>query len=460
MRLFGYDGAPLPARLDAHALRRAASDYRAIILTNIHAIADRCEQSDAPFIDTKLSLVTGEDFLTSDPVRGTGTVYGWIQGRGLESMAGHARWLRGQNDEADFVRRLRSIAGAALDQLRKMRDRNGGRLSFFMQPDGTPFLLNEGCEPAVFELEQDAPYGFSDLFSAKGMLAAAVELEDAAATSEALDYVESVEDAIWSGRFRSDQISLDPKNPVEPTEGHHPHGPYMIQIGACALLVALGYEDGVERGLRLIEHELDRHVYSDGEASFEAGDLWEAVNDDGAPYRSDDGVIFSDPGHALEFVGLASKLIHVSGERGRATAAGERFASSMGSILGQNFANGFQDPPGGICKAYDLVSRRVLNSDIPWWSLPETIRAATYVAALTGVLEEQEQALSILGRCHNGFVGHFVRRDLHLMAYQTIDVEGRPVDVIPATSDVDPGYHTGLSLIDAHDQLIRLAEQV
>ena len=34
------------------------------------------------------------------------------------------------------------------------------------------------------------------------------------------------------------------------------------------------------------------------------------------------------------------------------------------------------------------------------------------------------------------------------MAVQTVDEEGRPVDVIPATPDADPGYHTGLSIID------------
>ena len=34
------------------------------------------------------------------------------------------------------------------------------------------------------------------------------------------------------------------------------------------------------------------------------------------------------------------------------------------------------------------------------------------------------------------------------MAYQTRAADGNPVDAIPATSDADPGYHTGLSLID------------
>jgi hypothetical protein len=35
------------------------------------------------------------------------------------------------------------------------------------------------------------------------------------------------------------------------------------------------------------------------------------------------------------------------------------------------------------------------------------------------------------------------------MAYQTRNAKGKVVKVIPATPDADPGYHTGLSLIDA-----------
>ena len=34
------------------------------------------------------------------------------------------------------------------------------------------------------------------------------------------------------------------------------------------------------------------------------------------------------------------------------------------------------------------------------------------------------------------------------MAYQTRNASGEPTDVIPATPDADPGYHTGLAIID------------
>ena len=42
------------------------------------------------------------------------------------------------------------------------------------------------------------------------------------------------------------------------------------------------------------------------------------------------------------------------------------------------------------------------------------------------------------------------------MAVQTRDAAGEVVSVIPATPDVDPGYHTNLSLIDALPTIRRL----
>ncbi|MBT4500644.1 MAG: N-acyl-D-glucosamine 2-epimerase, partial [Gemmatimonadetes bacterium] len=61
--------------------------------------------------------------------------------------------------------------------------------------------------------------------------------------------------------------------------------------------------------------------------------------------------------------------------------------------------------------------------------------------------------LRVLSACHNAFVRHFLRPDLHLMAVQTRNERGDIIPVIPATADADPGYHTGLSIIDVLDAL-------
>ena len=88
-----YRNVHLPEATSTRHLRAAAVDYGVIAKTMMEAIVERCERdADYPFIDTKLDLITGRDFAPDDPIRGRGAIYGWIQGRGLEALVGHARW--------------------------------------------------------------------------------------------------------------------------------------------------------------------------------------------------------------------------------------------------------------------------------------------------------------------------------------------------------------------------------
>tara|TARA_B100001115_G_C15847538_1_gene427903 strand:+ start:3532 stop:4902 length:1371 start_codon:yes stop_codon:yes gene_type:complete len=443
-----YELPPTPAPAD---LKQVADDYRAIICGVIRSIVERYQRTpDYPFIDTKLNLITGEDFDDEDPIRGRGAVYGWIQGRGLESLVGHARFLKSDAQNNHLVAELDEMIEQITAQLQIMRSRNGGHLSFLMDPEGHPFHLTSDGRPLHFSINDETPYGFSDLFASKGLFAAATYAENDAALSDALHYVEFVEKAIWQESFQSDQIPLDPKLRPEPRDGFRAHGAYMIQIGTLAMLAEAGISGAVERGLRLIEYELATYTNLDGRvADLQEGDFWEGVNAQGAPYREADGVLYSDPGHALEFVGLSLKFIAAAQARATPDQT-ERLRAAqrpMTTLLERNFANGYIADPGGISKAFDLVSRRHLNTDMPWWNLPETIRSAAFALHAATSSAERTRCLRVLRDAHNAF-RHFVRPDLHLMAYQTRSIQGQPVDAIPATADADPGYHTGLSLID------------
>ena len=82
---------------------------------------------------------------------------------------------------------------------------------------------------------------------------------------------------------------------------------------------------------------------------------------------------------------------------------------------------------------------------MPWWSLPETVRAAALAIKFTG----DTSLVEIIKDCSEAFFNGYVREDRHSMAVQTRNAAGEVVPVIPATPDVDPGYHTNLSIIDA-----------
>jgi len=122
-------------------------------------------------------------------------------------------------------------------------------------------------------------------------------------------------------------------------------------------------------------------------------------------------------------------------------------------VFERAFGYGFNREQGGICKAFDLVGRRPINDDMPWWNLPETVRTAALLMVLLpdcdhGLLEES--ALS----CHRATMEHYAQPEMAYLPIQTRAADGRPVDVIPAMPDADPLYHTGLSLID----VLRLGE--
>ena len=447
-----YTGHRLPTEPTLVNLRAAVSDYEAICLANIAAVVDRFEtHSDYPFVDTKLDLQTGRDFPADDPIRGYAAIYGWIQGRGLEALAGHAIWLESYDDPAmqALAGRLRAMVRTVLASLRRMRDANDGHLYFFMRPDGTPFALDQDGQPQDIPLAADAPSNFSDLFCAKGMLAAARCVGDAAAETEALAYAERVTADIWARRFISDQQPLDPTNPIAHVPGRFDHGPHMIHLGTCALGATAGDKQAIEEGLRLLDYELAYYANHKGRVpEFAAGDFWESIDAKGAPYRDDEGRVLSDPGHSLEFVGLALKFARAMRTSGAARPSQMRILdqhlAAMPALLKQNFANGFLPGPEGICKAFDLVTRRHLNTDMPWWNLPETIRAA----ALCWRDSNDVECLRIWAASHNAFIGHFVQPEVHLMSIQTRAEDGSISDAIPATADADPGYHTGLSLLD------------
>ena len=193
-----YRGLELPQAISRRDLYAAAEDYEAIGITTMREIVARYERtSDYPFVDTKLSLLNGEDFADADSVRGKGAIYGWIQGRGLEALAGHARWLRERGGEDGLVARMEKMMREVLDSLQRLRERNAGHLCFLMEPDGCPFTLDAAGKATPLAVGAVHPYGFSDLFCSKGMFAAAEYLVDDAARAAALEYVDLVEASMW-----------------------------------------------------------------------------------------------------------------------------------------------------------------------------------------------------------------------------------------------------------------------
>lgn len=451
------------------AIRAVVPDYEVMLVAVLDAMLERYERGAGyHFIDTKLSLLSGQDFPTpaddAADFRGRTAVYGWIQGRGLESLVGHIRWLGEctvleEAQKADRRRRLTRMVREVFEQMERIRAANGGRVWFVTDPDGRAFDMDEAGRRRYFDLGDQATTN-ADRFYAKGMLAAATLLERPDKVAEAGEYLRRVLADVEAGRAGRDRFSFDPKNKVEAVAGQYGHGARMISLGTLAMAMQqLPGPEWIDTAQRFIRYVLDRHVNRGQAGELEPYDFFEYTDQAGRPWRDAEGRILCDPGHSLELVGLVAKVLLLMREG--PLSPGQRKALEeagllLPGVLLKNFANGWNRRVGGICKLVDLRARRPVNSDMPWWPLPETMRAAAELLLLAPQDPRRQAILQVIADCSNAFVKNFVNRKAHLMAYQTLDEAGRPVDVIPATPDADPGYHTGLSIID----FIRCMRQV
>ncbi len=419
-----------------------------------------------------------------------------------------------------LVDRIECVVSTLYHTLREIRSNNHGHLCFLMDREGNRIEPDMGgrsstrrpgaARGADREVEDDI-YCFADMFCAKGMFAAASLLSDRAGLDEAREYLRAIESSLWDGGFRNGQVTLQENGRVKSedtrvraqsnqkqAQGAHlgahlrEQGPYMIFLGALATVVGRPGEEweewASESGTRIIDHIMRYHVaHDDVEGSIRKNDLWERVNEDGLP-AVEDGKIVSDPGHSLELVGLAATFLqrmrrsgsvvseydrgdggggstrrhgaqHRSG-RHRGVGIHDRkirgYEERLPAILFRNFSNGFQDRAGGICKTFDCISRRLINDDMPWWSLPETMRSAVTAYRYTHDERDRARCLEIFSKCHNAFLQHYIRPTQPPLWAQTRDAHGDIVDVIPSCSDVDPGYHTNMSVIEA----MRTAEEL
>ncbi len=434
-------------------LKAFVADSRAATLAGIELVVSRFEKNDGyPFVDTKLSTGSGQDFPEpADPetdFRGRGAVFGWIQGRGLEALAGHAAFLADNPRLAERCDRMLESVAARIAEFGRQND---GRFVFLFTPEGRAFRCGADGRREYFPASSIRP-GFADLFTGKGLAAAGVRLNRQEWSNLGVRTFRTSAAAIMDGSFASDQISFDPKNPALPVPGRRAQGPWMIALGGFALLCELypGADEWIAGGCRFLQHLLDRHVIQRDTGALRRFDFLEWTDDAGGPWM-EHGKVMQDPGHALEFTGLAARFLLHATARSAPTPELRKLVAvcreSLPEIFLAAFANGFQRPMGGICKTFDLVARTPVNDDMPWWPLPEAMRAAALLLKLAPAHPRRAEIAAAVAECARALFGPF-RSPVAGLFLQTRDARGNPSPAIPATPDADPGYHTGLCLID------------
>ncbi len=114
---------------DIEDIKTVSENYKKILISTMALIADRYERDpDYHWIDTKLNINTGLDFSDRDKLRNKNIVYSWIQGRGLESLTLHCKWIRNNCSDItslNLARRLEII----IDEVSESLDRAANETS-------------------------------------------------------------------------------------------------------------------------------------------------------------------------------------------------------------------------------------------------------------------------------------------------------------------------------------------
>ncbi|MCF7855251.1 MAG: AGE family epimerase/isomerase [Candidatus Pacebacteria bacterium] len=436
-----------------------ATAYAALVAEHLHFVLDRQERDDEyPYIDAKVDTVTCTEFGRPDQqgtTRGKDILFGWVQGRAMEALAGHIRWLEKTSavparEAHTLVDRARTVLSELVPALRRIHRENDGRISFMMRTDGTPLYVRSDNKLTALP-RIDGQANFSDLFYAKGLVAAARVLNQDDALKEGEEAFQNVVEAIRKQTFVSDLLPLNPRStpPVRP--GRQEHGPAMISLGGIALMLD-GKEPGTwaAQGADVIDHILDRHVNTGQHPALQQWDFTEFVDNNGTAWE-EDGHILCDPGHGLEFVGLSCKFLLETARLGIETASvnktRKRCQAVFPRLMAQLFKTGFNPSVKGIYRSVDLKTRAPINSDMPFWNLPETIRASTFTQ---GLCPEAEKAPleDIHRQCRETLFNYYLNKKCHRLPYPIRDENGKIPNRFPGFPDVDPCYHTGLTLID------------
>ena len=421
---------------------------RGIVFPTLATCLDRFERlyDELGWVDMKFDPVLGTersgDFYLRD------RVYGWIQGRALESLVAHARWLSKLNGYASIgLAQVNGVsvvhAAAALYQTLSSRCFKGGAItaSFIMDPQGK-------------SLSPSYPVGtttLSHLFCLRG-LAAYADFSDFPEHEMApiLAALRRAVDAANAGACIDDQIKFGQRGGESYSVERRGYEGQMIAIGACEILYGItGVQEDLDRGMAAISYVVEHHLH------YLPGGLVamiDAFGPDGEPLL-EKGRLATNPGHAIEFAGLAMGFFRKAAARGALAVQPESWIALTKklSALVVRYHGLCRAPHGGIVRSMDAATGEALEGFCPWWSSFEAARTLAEMYALADTESDRQYCAEAFNSYIETIEVAYLKPSSIGIPVQTISYEGEVLPIIPATPDIDSGYHTGMPLLVAYE---------
>jgi mannose/cellobiose epimerase-like protein (N-acyl-D-glucosamine 2-epimerase family) len=386
------------------------------------------------WVDMKFDSINGQERHQAIEFYRKDRVYGWFQGRTLESLAAHLDWItKTPIPGLPSFEALRAMGEALYEKLLSVCLPVGAEkpsFYFIMDPEGHPLIDSASGSSTTL----------SHLFALRGLFAFALSQGKIADLDRIGSFLRYAVDEAAQGRCHNDQVFFDPNGQVRrpaPRRGYEGH---MIALGACELLYRhSGRVADLNRAEAIVNSVLSDFLYTNA-----AGEpaLVEALDGQGRPLV-EDGRVRTNPGHTIEFVGLSLQLFR----RALMPLPASRTLELLRRLAWRCAAVG-RAPHGGIYRSIDAEDGTAIDSACPWWSSFEAARtfAELYLASddKTEKLRCAQTAESFINTIEKAYIG---LSSLGIPV-QTITAQGEVLPVIPATPDLDSGYHNGIPLLD------------
>lgn len=376
-----------------------------------------------PFLDTKFNPNTGAEL----PRGSREVVYTWFLGRGVEALVLHLEVLDSLQFSEGEKAEARSLFGTAVAEMCRaivrITEANNGRI---------PFMVDRAFR-AIGRAPDTAMISPADLFCAKGLLVS----PESAHREAGVSMLAAAAERVANGAI---EFAPDPLG-----QGTLSQAMRMLFLSVPRLLdgrVSAAAQDALYSVAReYIGFVMDRHFDEETKRFSE----WIA------PETGERGD-YLDPGHCTEFVGLAYSALRSMDGRIRSPdhdALRRRANALLPEILLSAVRAGFNQRLGGMYKAVDNRTGKPIDASMPWWNLPETMRAALFAFQASPETSLQEECLRVFAACHNAYFVHYLNRANMLFPFQTRSGEsGQVLDAAPAVPEGDPLYHSNLCFLD------------
>jgi len=405
--------------------------------TVIKTALKRNKENEIRWIDMKFDPVTGKDIYDKNKWYSKNQVYSWIQGRSLETICEFLDFMADEESELCDRKELIEVGDSIYDHLKPLVENwEDGKAS-----RSIPFVFDQGLKETS---EEKALYpSISDMFVYKGLLLYAFTRKKEADIPSLVENLRYISRVAVEGNLINDQIDYKTGlKVIEPGKGIGLEGD-MLAIGSSSILYKVTKDKkDLDLGFDALLDTLDKHsaVNSDGKIF-----VTDYIDLDGKPVKNKDGSFENNPGHTLEICGMGLQFLR---ENASQLVCQERYdfvKEKLIEIGCYHFKNGLT-PVGTVYLGLDINSKKPIKAISPWWSSFESMRTLSEIYFFNRSVE----VLDMLFKLKEDLTKVYLERSVTGIPIQTVDDLGKVVSIIPATADLDPGYHTALPLFDVY----------